>query len=439
MMSHLLDNRYRVIKTLGSGGFGETYLAEDTKMPSNRQCVIKQLKPVADNPQMYTLLQQRFQREAAVLEHLGEESRYIPNLYASFTENGLFYLVQEWIEGPTLAESVASQGAWQEPAVRAMMIGVLHTLIYVHDRGIIHRDIKPDNIILRNGEPVLIDFGAVKETLNVSTIPNIAHTAKSIVIGTPGFMASEQAAGRPFFASDLYSLAITAIFALTAKYPQQIGTNPTTGELHWQPHLENGQGISADLKAVFAKALQFDPRDRYNSAKEMLAALQAGIAPSYSSQIPTIAAIPQIAIPPRKPLSLKPLLLTILAGGMLGVAIALGVVASRNGNLVALWQRLIPQASQKSPFYFLADSAFEDVNNAKLQVARLRAQGYSNAGMFWIPDYPNLGNQQYQQVYAEKFTDLASCEAKLASHRQYASDAYCAYASLNPQDRSRSQ
>jgi serine/threonine-protein kinase len=436
-MSHLLDNRYRVIKTLGSGGFGDTYLAEDTKMPSNRQCVIKQLKPVADNPQMYALLQQRFQREAAVLEHLGEENRYIPKLYASFTENGLFYLVQEWIEGLTLAESVMGRGVWQETSVRAMMIGVLHTLIYVHDRGIIHRDIKPDNIILRNGEPVLIDFGAVKETLNVSTIPNIAHTARSIVIGTPGFMASEQAAGRPFFASDLYSLAITAIFALTGKYPQQIGTNQTTGELHWQPHLEKDQRISTELKGIFAKALQFDPRDRYSSAREMLAALQIGT--SQSSQNPTIAAIPKLAIPPRKSLALKPILLTILAGVTIGVAIALGVFAYRNGSLVAMWQRLIPQSAQKSPFYFLADSAFEDVNNAKLQVERLRAQGYSNAGMFWIPDYPNLGDRQYQQVYAEKFADLASCEAKLAAHRRYAADTYCAYASLNAQDRARSQ
>lgn len=442
-MSHLLDNRYLVIKTLGSGGFGDTYLAEDTKMPSKRQCVIKQLKPVADNPQMYTLLQQRFQREAAVLEHLGEESRYIPKLYASFTENGLFYLVQEWIEGLTLAESVMGQGIWQESSVRAMMIGVLHTLIYVHDRGIIHRDIKPDNIILRNGEPVLIDFGAVKETLNVSTMPNIAHTARSIVIGTPGFMASEQAAGRPFFASDLYSLAITAIFALTGKYPQQIGTNQTTGELHWQPHLENGQRISAELKEIFAKALQFDPRDRYGSAREMLAALQVGTfsqaSHSQASQIPTIAAIPQLAIPPRKPLALKPLLFTSLVGGMLGVAIALSVFVYRNGSLVSIWQRLIPQSSQKAPFYFLADSAFEDINNAKLRVDKLRNQGYSNAGAFWIPDYPNLGDRQYQQVYAEKFADLASCEAKLAAHRRYAADAYCAYASLNAQDRARSQ
>ena len=271
MMSNLLDNRYRVTSVLGSGGFGETYLAEDTKMPSKRRCVIKQLKPVADNSQMYELLQQRFHREAAVLEALGEESRYIPKLYANFTENGLFYLVQEWIDGLTLTQEIESNGKWKEDAVRRLMISVLEILVYVHERGIIHRDIKPDNIILRNGEPVLIDFGAVKETLNVSTIRNSSQQAHSIVIGTPGFMASEQAAGRPFFASDLYSLALTAIFALTGQYPQQLGTDSQTGEILWQSQV---LGISEDLKAIFAKVLQFDPRDRYNSAKEMLAVMQ---------------------------------------------------------------------------------------------------------------------------------------------------------------------
>ena len=271
MMSNLLDNRYRVTSVLGSGGFGETYLAEDTKMPSKRRCVIKQLKPVADNPQMYELLQQRFHREAAVLETLGEESRYIPKLYANFAENGLFYLVQEWIDGLTLAEEIERNGKWTENAVRKLMISILEILVYVHERGIIHRDIKPDNIILRGAEPVLIDFGAVKETLNVSTIRNSSQQANSIVIGTPGFMASEQAAGRPFFASDLYSLALTAIFALTGQYPQQIGTDPQTGEVLWQSQV---LGISDNFKSIFAKVLQFDPRDRYNSAKEMLVAMQ---------------------------------------------------------------------------------------------------------------------------------------------------------------------
>lgn len=456
MMSNLLDNRYRVTGVLGSGGFGETYLAEDTKVPSNRRCVIKQLKPIADNPQMYELLQQRFHREAAVLETLGEESRYIPKLYANFTENGLFYLVQEWIDGLTLTETIERSGKWNEDAVRQLMISILQTLIYVHDRGIIHRDIKPDNIILRGGEPVLIDFGAVKETINVSTIRSSAQQAHSIVIGTPGFMASEQAAGRPFFASDLYSLALTAIFALTGKYPQELGTDPQTGEVLWQSHV---LGISANLKAIFAKVLQFDPRDRYSSAREMLNALQANqsntpkqvpIAPAMSS-MQTVAVTPRGYTPPDVPDQsvyvyqpqhdpkkkiFSQLLVTVIIGGVIGSAIGLGVVISQNGGIVALWNKISPfnKPVAKTPFYFLADSAFADKNSADLRVKALVSEGFKDAGVFWIPDYPNLGSSKFYQVYAVPFGDPNSCTSDLKTYVKRISDAYCAFASLDAKD-----
>ncbi len=466
MISNLLDNRYHVTSVLGSGGFGETYLAEDTKMPSKRRCVIKQLKPVADNSQMYELLQQRFHREAAVLEALGEESRYIPKLYANFTENGLFYLVQEWIDGLTLAQAIESNGKWKEDAVRKLMTSVLEILVYVHERGIIHRDIKPDNIILRNGEPVLIDFGAVKETLNVSTIRSSSQQAHSIVIGTPGFMASEQAAGRPFFASDLYSLALTAIFALTGQYPQQLGTDSQTGEVLWQSQV---LGISEDLKAIFAKVLQFDPRDRYNSAKEMLAVMQASATPAPIPAIPivpsplsaplpspmsnmqTVAVNPRGHTPPAnenesvyvyqssqtpKKQMVGQLLGIMIVGGVIGAAIALGVVVSQNGGIATLWSKFSPfgKSEAKVPFYFLADSAYQDLEAANRRVKKLKEQGYNEAGQFWIPDYPNLGNAQYQQVYTSKFENVEKCKIKLQEHRKYIDDAYCAFASLNVKD-----
>ena len=459
MMSNLLDNRYRVTSVLGSGGFGETYLAEDTKMPSNRRCVIKQLKPVADNPQMYELLQQRFHREAAVLETLGEESRYIPKLYANFTENGLFYLVQEWIDGLTLTETIERNGKWNENAVRQLMISILQTLIYVHDRGIIHRDIKPDNIILRAGEPVLIDFGAVKETLNVSSIRSSSQQAHSIVIGTPGFMASEQAAGRPFFASDLYSLSLTAIYAFTGKYPQELGTDPQTGEVLWQKHLT---GISTDLKAIFAKVLQFDPRDRYSSAREMLEALQPTqilnqsppkqiSSPPAMSNMQTVAVTPRGYVPPTIPdqsvyvyqpqqdpkkKMFGQLLVTVIVGGAVGAALALGVVISQNGGIVAFWNKISPfnKTAAKVPFYFLADSAFEDIEKANLRVEKLKSLGYKEAGVFWIPDYPNLGSNKFQQVYTSQFKDIENCKSKLKEHLKYIEDAYCALASPNDKD-----
>lgn len=160
-MPTLLNNRYQIIRTLGSGGFGETFIAEDTHMPSGRWCVIKQLKPVVNNPQVYQLVQERFQREAAILEELGNANSQIPSLYAYFELAGQFYLVQEWIEGSTLTDKVRQQGLMSENSVKEILIGILPVLDYVHSKRIVHRDIKPDNIILRqsDGQPVLIDFG----------------------------------------------------------------------------------------------------------------------------------------------------------------------------------------------------------------------------------------------------------------------------------------
>ncbi|HAX86205.1 MAG TPA: serine/threonine protein kinase, partial [Cyanobacteria bacterium UBA11370] len=157
----LLNNRYRILQTLGAGGFGNTFLAEDTYMPSGRRCVIKQLKPIIHEPQTEKLVQERFQREAAVLEELGEGNNQIPRLYAYFSEAGQFYLVQEWIEGDTLTKKVEREGKLSESEVTQILIRLLSVLDYVHSRYMVHRDIKPDNVIIRQRDqlPVLIDFG----------------------------------------------------------------------------------------------------------------------------------------------------------------------------------------------------------------------------------------------------------------------------------------
>ncbi|MBD1934784.1 protein kinase domain-containing protein [Funiculus sociatus] len=270
----LLNNRYRIIQTLGSGGFGDTFLAEDTQMPSQRRCVIKQLKPITNNPQIYQLVQQRFQREAAILEELGEENPQIPRLYAYLESDEQFYLVQEWIQGETLRAKVKHLGVMSESAVKEILISLLPVLDFVHSKRMIHRDIKPDNIILRlrDGKPVLIDFGAVRETM--STVLNShGSTTSSIVIGTPGYMPPEQAAGRPVYSSDLYSLGFTALYLLTGNTPQQLETDPQTGDILWR---SDAVSVSSSLAAVLDKAIQSHPRDRFPTAKAMLDALQSG-------------------------------------------------------------------------------------------------------------------------------------------------------------------
>lgn len=266
----LINGRYKVIRTLGEGGFGHAYLSQDTQMPSQRQCVVKQLKPVAAGTEVYQVVQQRFEREAAMLEKLGENHQQIPRLYAYFSENQHFYLVQEWIEGKTL-DAVVEQGSLEEDRVVSMVTSLLKVLDFIHSHGVIHRDIKPDNVILRtqSQQPVLIDFGAMRETMG-TVFNSRNHPTSSIVIGTPGYMSSEQAAGRPIPSSDLYSLGLMAIYMLTGKTPQDLPSDPQSGEIVWQ---DLAAHVSPQLVMAIDKATRSHPRDRYSSAKEMLLAL----------------------------------------------------------------------------------------------------------------------------------------------------------------------
>lgn len=268
-MSVLLKNRYQILQVLSeAGGFGQTFLAEDADTPSRRKCVIKKLRPVAD-AEDFKFVQERFQREAAILERLGDSCDQIPKLYAYFVENQEFYLVQELIDGLTLKQKLQREGALDENTVRDLLRSLLNVLEYVHAQNIIHRDIKPDNIILRqrDNNPVLIDFGIVKEVLRVGVD---GSPTSSVMAGTPGYTASEQAAGRPIYASDLYSLGATAIYLLTGKNPQQM-TELATGDIAWQQFAPQ---IGSNFSAILNKATESHARDRYKTVSEMREDLQ---------------------------------------------------------------------------------------------------------------------------------------------------------------------
>ncbi len=269
-----LDNRYHIIKILADGGMGVTYLAEDTRMPSPRRCVIKQLKPVQSNPEKEALVRDRFKREAAVLEGLGAENEQIPKFYAYFVEDGKYYLVQEWIEGQTLKERCKQQGPMPEAAVKDVLCSLLKVLKFIHGQGMIHRDIKPDNIILRSADdqPVLIDFGIVKESV-APTLDEGSSLVYTIAVGTPWYMSAEQAAGRPVFASDLYSLGLTAIYMLTGIEPQKLRFEHVNSRFRfiWRDEVQ----INPLLADALDKAIQYLPTDRFSSAEEMLSCLNA--------------------------------------------------------------------------------------------------------------------------------------------------------------------
>ncbi len=154
---------------------------------------------------------------------------------------------------------------------------VLKILKYVHDQGIIHRDIKPDNILLRKGDQsaVLIDFGAIKEILNTQ-VTTKGSLKSSIIIGTPGFMSPEQGIGRPSFSSDLYSLGLVGIYLLTGKLPNDFIVNPANGELNWE---NDAPMIDSSLKNILTQAIASHPRDRFANAEAMFVALNNVEAP----------------------------------------------------------------------------------------------------------------------------------------------------------------
>ena len=350
-MTSILNNRYRLIKPLGEGGFGNTFLAEDTHMPSGRRCVIKQLKAVTDDPQYYQLVKDRFQREAATLEKLGQGHKQIPDLYAYFAEADQFYLVQEWIEGETLTKLLANG---KSPQVKELLVSLLPVLAYIHSNRIVHRDIKPDNIIIRSGDnqPVLIDFGAVKEAMG-TVVNSQGNATNSIVIGTPGFMPSEQAAGRPVYSSDLYSLGLVGVYCLTGKMPQELSNDPQTDELLWQQHAPQ---VNPQLATVINKAIMSHPRNRFSSAQEMLTALQSNVNNVNVDNAPTIAVAPgnrnpvsqeefaptvavsapssqTVAIPTKKSgLAPSIILGSFIIGSLLGFSLMLGLMLSNTSN-----------------------------------------------------------------------------------------------------------
>jgi eukaryotic-like serine/threonine-protein kinase len=273
-LGQLLCDRYRIEKALARGGFGETFLAVDTHLPSKPLVVVKLLKPIHNDPDTLQIAQRLFSMEAATLEQLGKDNDRIPSLYAYFELKGEFYLVQEYIDGETLTAELQDRKISESDTI-AILKEILTGLTNVHRQSKIHRDLKPDNIIRRaqDRKLVLIDFGAVKQVRTATTNPNLV--SRSINIGTLGYMPNEQGMGYPKLESDIYAVGAIAIQCLTGSAPHRLFDEDSL-KLEWQ-HLRQ---VNRDLAQVLNKMVAPDYRQRYENATDAVQAIESLICPS---------------------------------------------------------------------------------------------------------------------------------------------------------------
>ena len=263
-----LRDRYYIIRPLGGGGFGRTFLAEDQDK-LNELCVVKQLVPQLQGTSAQNKATQLFEQEAKRLQQLGEHPQ-IPALYAYFKQDDYLYLVQQLIVGQSLRQQLDLQGAFNEQQIWELLADLLPVLQFIHDRQVIHRDIKPDNIMRRHSDRrlILIDFGVSKQ------FTTSAIVSDGTTIGSFGYASSEQMnEGEAYPASDLYSLGVTCFHLLSQVSPSRLWTEYGYSWVkQWQMHL-NLQ-LSQELTAVLDKLLQKGIQQRYQNVEQVLLELR---------------------------------------------------------------------------------------------------------------------------------------------------------------------
>lgn len=291
-LSALLRNRYKVIKLLGKGGFGRTFLAHDTDN-LNERCVVKQLTFQSTNAWMKQKAIQLFEGEAQQLQQLGTHPQ-IPALLGYFEDEGCLYLIQQYIEGKNLKQLLEHQGPFSGEQIEQILLNLLPVLQYIHERGVIHRDIKPDNImhIPGTGKYVLIDFGVAKP------IPDPAKELSGTVLGSPGFAPFEQMRlGIATPSGDLFGLGASCFYLLSQTSPSTLATELGYSWLEsWYSYVS--QPLSPLLRQVLSQLLQKEASNRYQSAEAALKALSRTVpTPGASATATTLPKASTLPLP----------------------------------------------------------------------------------------------------------------------------------------------
>ena len=266
----ILQDRYRIVSPLGQGGMGAVYRAWDTRL--NVPVALKEMTPQPGlDPQTLAQLRQQFQQEALVLARLNHP--HLVRVSDFFEEHGNTYLVMDFVKGESLADRITGQGPLPEREVLAWAGQLLDALAYCHAQGILHRDIKPQNVIIRpDGQAVLVDFGLVK-----LWDPGDPRTKTAMRgMGTPEYAPPEQyetEMGHTDARSDIYSLGATLYHALAGQAPPTATLRMATPE-RFVPMRTLNPNTSATTETAVLRAMELARSQRWHSADDMAAALE---------------------------------------------------------------------------------------------------------------------------------------------------------------------
>jgi predicted Ser/Thr protein kinase len=291
-VERVLAPTYELDKEIGRGGMGIVFLARDSRL--KRNVAIKLLPPELA---FRSEIRSRFLREAETAAQLSHPS--IVPIYNVDEKQGLVYFVMAYVDGDNLAKRIHDRGPVPPEDARKILREVADALAYAHDRGVVHRDIKPDNILLdaQSGRPMVTDFGIARA---ISDGADARLTATGIAIGTPAFMSPEQSAGDRALdgRSDLYSLGVVAYQMLCGDLPFVANNTPALLVKHLSeapvPIDRRSGNVPADLARAVMLCLEKNPADRFPSAKAMVQALDSGNVPALPVRVPT-AQVPSTA------------------------------------------------------------------------------------------------------------------------------------------------
>jgi hypothetical protein len=268
----VIGGRYRIVSLLGQGGMGAVYRTWDTRL--NVPVALKEMTPQPGiDVQTLAQLRQQFEREANTLARLSHP--HLVDVTDYFEEGDNTYLVMKFVEGESLADWIAREGLLPERQVLAWAGQLLDALVYCHGEGVIHRDVKPQNVVITpKGQAVLVDFGLVK-----LWDPNDPRTQTAMRgMGTPEYAPPEQYDAHMGYTdarSDIYGVGATLYHALTGQPPPTVTMRIVNPDA-LAPVRALAPGVGKSTEAAVARALELQPSARFQSAQEMTGALGVG-------------------------------------------------------------------------------------------------------------------------------------------------------------------